>query len=272
VVKGGSDAGSTNGVSPLVAGHYFTVAGVTGATGLNGVYQIESVTNNSPVADEYTVTAANSTSGTGTVTSATYKPTIRPDRTASFYINGAAINVLGGSIKAQWYQGCFQTNAVFGSLIEGFYCEGFPINGQPHTDADIAANGEPPYTSTTGGIADNAVPVASTMWFANYVNDPADVSSSGVRYEILPQDFVKGSTDASAFVPGVEKGQYEVVTGEFAGDGQFHITGRNQSGSSAPANMAWPAGSVIAAMPGANYGTLEVANNHFNGVDPPNAN
>jgi hypothetical protein len=273
VVKGGSDAGSTNGISPLVAGHYFTVIGVTGATGLNGVYQVESVTNNSPIANEYTVTAANLASGTGIVTGATYKPTILPDRTASFYISGAAINVLGGSIKAQWYQGCFQTNAVFGSLIEGFYCEGFPVNGQPHTDADIAANGEPPYTTTTGAIASNAVPVASTMWFYNYVNDPADVSSSSdARYEILPQDFVKGSTDASAYVSGVDKGQYEVVTGEFSGDGQFHIMGRNQSGSTAPAGTAWPAGSVIAAVPGSNYGTLEVANSHLNGVDPPNAN
>src|SRR6185437_10662126 len=97
-------------------------------------------------------------SGTATVTGATYKPTILPDRTASFYMNGAAISVIGGSIKAQWYQGCFQTHSVFGSLIEGFYCEGFPVNGQPHADADIAVNGELPYTSTTGTIANNAVP------------------------------------------------------------------------------------------------------------------
>jgi hypothetical protein len=273
VVKGGSDSNSTNGISPLVAGHYFTVAGVTGATGLNGVYQIESVANNTPAAGEYTVTAANLTSGTAAVTGATYKPTILPDRTASFYMQGAAISVIGGSIKAQWYQGCFQTYSMFGSLIEGFYCEGFPLNGQPHADADIAVNGELPYTSTTGAIAGNAVPVASTAWFAVYVNDPADVSSSGQgTYEILPQDFVKGSTDASADVPGAEKGEYEVVTGEFAGDGQFHITGRNQSGSTAPANTAWPAGSVIARVAQPNYGVLEVANNHFNAVDAPNGN
>ncbi|MGB7190808.1 MAG: glycosyl hydrolase family 28-related protein, partial [Acidobacteriaceae bacterium] len=141
VVKGGSDYGSTNGISPLVAGHYFTVGGISDVTGLNGVYPIASVANHTPVAGEYTVTAANATSGTATVSGATYKPTMLPDRTASFYINGAAINVLGGSIKAAWFQGCFQTSSVFSGLIEGFYCEGFPLNGQPHTDADIVANG-----------------------------------------------------------------------------------------------------------------------------------
>lgn len=270
VVEGGSDSGSTNGVSPLIAGHWFTVAGVTGTTGLNGVYQIASVTNNSPVAGQYTVTAANTTSGTATVTGATYSPTMLPDRNAAFYMGGAAISWLGGSIKGQWNGACIQTNGVFSGLIEGLYCEGYPLNGQPHLDGSIIANGMPPYTSTTGVITSTAVPVASTAWFPNYVNDPADATTVGwATYDILPQDFVKGSTTASAYVPGVEQGQYEVLAGIFAGDGQFHILYRNQSGSTAPANTAWPAGSIIAAVPQGNYGTLTVSNSHLSAVDPP---
>lgn len=274
VVKGGTDWGSTNGISPLQAGNYFTVAGIPDATGLNGLYPIVSVSNNTPAGGEYTVTAANTTSGTATVTGATYKPTILPDnRSAAFYLSGAAINVLGGSIKANWHQGCFETSGVFSGLIQGFYCEGFPINGQPHMEPSLMVNGLPPWTSTTGAIASNAVPVATTQWFANYVNDPGDLSTvgNGGTYQILPQDFVRGSTTPSAYAPGVLQGQYEVVYGMFAGDGQFHMTYRNQGGS-APANTAWPAGSVIAAVPQANYGVLEVSDNHFNDIDGPSGN
>lgn len=275
VVKGGTDAGSTNGISPMQAGNYFTTAGITGTTALNGVFEITSVANNSPASGEYTVTAANTANGTGTVTGATYKPTILPDnRAGAFYISGASINVLGGSIKANWHEACLETQSVFGGLIQGIYCEGFPINGQPHEEASLLANGLSPWTTTTGPIAGNAVPVASTQWFPNYVNDPNDVASigNGGEYRIYPPDYVKGSTAPSADVSGVEQGQYENVMGIFSGDGQFHITQRNQSGSTAPANTAWPAGSVIAQVPQSNYGTMQVSDDHFNSIDPPGSN
>jgi hypothetical protein len=137
-------------------------------------------------------------------------------------------------------------------------------------------NGLPPWTSLTGPIAANAAPVASTLWFAGYINDPNDfssVASDSAQYQIFPQDFSSGSTVPSAYAPGVQQGQFEVVFGMFAGDGQFHIYSRNQPGSTAPANMAWPAGSVIAQSQSPNYGTLEVADNHFNDIDlPSNSN
>ena len=274
VVQGGNDSASSNGISPLVAGHWFTVAGIPDVTGLNGTYQIESVTNNSPVSGEYTVTAANAASGTATVSGATYKPTILPSNQAgAFFMAGAAISVLGGSIKANWFEGCFETQSVFSGLIEGFYCEGFPIHGQPHLNASILANGLPPWTSTTGGISSNAVPVSSTLWFPNYVNDPVDVTyDSGGEYRILPQDYLQGSTAPSADVPGVERGQFENVMGVFAGDGQFYIKTRNGTGSTAPSNTAWPAGSIIAEVPQGNYGTLQVSNNHLEDVDSPGSN
>jgi len=279
VVQGGNDANSSNGVSPLVAGHWFTVAGIQDVTGLNGTYQIASVVNNSPSSGEYTVTSNNTTTGTATITGATYKPTMLPDNQAgAFYISGASVDVLGGSIKPTWYLPCFETQGVFGGIIEGYYCEGYPTNGQPHVDSDLLANGLPPSTATTGAISNNAVPVASTLWFPNYVNDPADISLYGMNngaaaeYRILPQDYLKGSTSSSADVAGVERGQYENVMGIFAGDGQFHVGTRNYAGSTAPANTSWPAGSVIAQVPVSNYGILQFSNNHLNAIDDPGSN
>ncbi len=276
IVEGGDDPASSNGISPLVAGHWFTVAGIPDVTGLNGAYKIESVTNNSPARGEYTVRAANSANGTATVTGATYKPTILPSNQAgAFFMQGAAVDVIGGSIKSNWYEGCFETQSVFSGLIEGFYCEGYPVNGQPHENASILANGLPPWTSTTGAISNNAVPVASTLWMPNYVNDPNDISAIrlfGAKYRIMPQDFKRGSRSASSYVPGVQQGQYENVLGLFAGDGQFHILNRNYSGSTAPPGTNWPAGSIVAEVPDANYGVLRVADSHLESVDPPRGN
>ncbi len=273
VVKGGSDSESTNGISPLIAGHYFTVSGIPDVTALNGVYQIASVANNTPVSGEYTVTASNTATGIATVTGATYQPTILPSNQAgAFYMAGAAINVLGGSIKANWYTACFQTAGVYSGLIQGFYCEGYPVDGAPTLNASILANGMPPWTSTTGAISNNAMPVASTLWFANYINDPNDLSAVGGeawQMKIMPQDFVKGSTTASAYVPGVEQGQYELLSGGFSGDGAFHIYARNLAGSTAPANTTWPAGSILAQLPYPNYGALKVADSHLEDIVPP---
>jgi Pectate lyase superfamily protein len=276
VVAGGNNPDSNNGISPLIAGHWFTVAGITGVAGLNGAYRIESITNNSPARGEYTVTAANTARGAATVTGATYKPTILPsNQAAAFFMEGAAVDVIGGSIKATWFEGCFETQAVFSGLIEGFYCEGYPVNGQPHENASLLADGLPPWTSTTGAISGSAVPVASTEWMPNYVNDPGDITAlrlGGYKYRIMPQDFSRGSRAASAYVPGVERGQYENVLGLFAGDGRFHILHRNFSGSTASANTNWPAGSIIAEVPTGNHGILKVADNHFESVDIPGKN
>jgi hypothetical protein len=276
VIKGGSDTGSTNGVSPLLAGHWFTVAGISNVIGLNGVYQILSVANNTPASGEYTVTAANAASGTATVTGASYKPTMLPEnRAAAFYMSGAAINVLGGSIKANWHEGCFEASGTFSGLIQGFYCEGYPVNGQPHLEAGVLANGLPPWTSTTGPIAANVVPVASTQWFPAYINDPNDivnVASNVGSFRIVSKDFARNSTTPSVDVSGVQQGQFENVTGIFSGDGSFHIESRNQSGSTAPANTAWPVGSIIAQNVQANYGTLKVSSSHLDDIDTPGGN
>ena len=274
VVQGGSDPGGSNGISPIVAGHWFTISGIPDLTALNGPWQVTSVSNNSPSSGRYTITANIAANGSATVTGALFQPTILPENHSAFYISGAAINVLGGSIKPLWYTGCFQASSVFSGLIEGFYCEGYPINGQPHLNANITEVGLPFSTTLTGPIANSAAPVASTSWAPQYVNNPADLTSAGLGMlvRILPPDWLFGSTAPSAFVPGVQRGQYEMAFAVFSGDGQAHFTTRNYGGTVNQANTIWPAGSIIAEIPQSSYGTLTVKSSHLDAIDTPAAN
>ncbi len=294
--NGGSGGNNIAGVSPLVAGHWFTTAGIsgTGTLALNGVQQITAVYNNCSAvsagqctnssATQYVVQAANTaaTSGTVSVTGATYKPTILPERVAAFYLASEQFSVLGGSIKANWYTGCFRTDSAFSGLIEGFYCEGFPANGQPHMNADLEMNGEPFSTTLTGTLSGNVAPVASTLWAPTYINDPNDLKTftGAFSYNLYPQDYVRGSTACSSYVKTpagncVQQGEFETTQIIFSGDGSAHVVQRNQSGTTVPTadgNIAWPAGSIIAELPLSNYGTLTANSNHFDSVDPPGPN
>ena len=274
VVQGGSDPGGSNGTSPLIAGHWFTISGIPDLTALNGTWQVAGVSNNSPASGQYTITAAIAANGTGTVANASFKPTVLPENHSAFYMEGAAINVLGGSIKPLWYEGCFQGTALFSGLIEGFYCEGYPINGQPHLNANITEIGLPFSTSLTGPIANNAAPVASTAWAPVYVNNPSDVGGAGLglQVRILPQDWLLGSTAPSAYVPGVQRGQYEIAFAIFSGDGEAHFTSRNYGGTVSQTNLAWPTGSIVAEIPQSSYGTLTVKSSHLSSIDPPSSN
>ncbi|HEX3469962.1 MAG TPA: glycosyl hydrolase family 28-related protein [Silvibacterium sp.] len=271
VVQGGSDAAGSNGISPIVAGHWFTISGIPDLTGLNGVWQVATVSNNAPSSGQYTVTARIPANGTATVTNASFKPTILPENHSAFYMSGAAISVLGGSIKALWYAGCFQATSVFSGLIEGFYCEGYPINGQPHLNANITEVGLPFTTTLTGAISNNAAPVASTSWAPAYVNSPNDISAAGGGEEvrILPPDWLLGSTAPSAYVPGVQRGQYEIAYAVFSGDGQAHFKTRNFGGTVSLSNVAWPSGSIVAEIPQPSYGTLTVKASHLSAINPP---
>ncbi|HTY84116.1 MAG TPA: glycosyl hydrolase family 28-related protein [Silvibacterium sp.] len=273
VIQGGSNSGGSNGISPIVAGHWFTISGIPDLTALNGTWQVASVANNAPSSGMYTVTASIAANGTASVTNASFKPTILPENHSAFYMQGAAINVLGGSIKALWYTGCFQATSVFSGLIEGFYCEGFPINGQPHLNANITEIGLPFSTTLTGPISNNAAPVVSTTWAPVYVNNPNDVANTGSALEvrILPPDWLVGSTAPSAYVPDVQRGQYEIAFAAFSGDGQAHFTNRNYGGTVGQTNIAWPAGSIIAEIPQGSYGTLTVKSSHLSAIDPASA-
>ncbi len=274
VIQGGSDAGGSNGVSPIVPGHWFTIAGIPDLTPLNGTWQVASESNNSPSSNQYTITASIAVTGAATVANATFKPTILPENHSAFYMGGAAISVLGGSIKPLWYEGCFQGTALFSGLIEGFYCESYPVNGQPHLNANITEVGLPYSTTLTGAISNNAAPVASTSWAPAYVNNPNDVANLGLGLEvrILPPDWLLGSTAPSTYVPGVQRGQYEIAFAYFSGDGQAHFTARNYTGSTVNlTSIAWPSGSIVSEIPQSSYGTLTVKASHLSAIYPPQA-
>jgi len=288
VVTGGANNASTNGVSPLVPSHWFTVSGIRDVTGLNGTYQISTVFNNcSAVANgsctahsatQYVVQAANTARGTAAVNGATYKPTMLPERNSAFTFGGAAISILGGSIKANWFSGCFTAGATFSGLIEGFYCEGFPINHQPHLNSDLQLTGLPWTTKLTSAISDNVASIADNKWSTMFVNDPADASKlQGVVIRILPQDYSRsGSHKCSAYVETstggcVFQSQYEQALAITAGDGTIHFNRRNFSGSMLPADagtIAWPAGSVVSEVPQSPYGALTVIASHFESIAP----
>jgi hypothetical protein len=273
-------------------GHWFTIAGIPDLTALNGVWQVNAVYNNcSAVAagscsatspNQYVVQTNIAATGTATVTGATYQPTILPENVAAVYIGGAAVNILGGSIKANWYTGCFKTDSVFSDLIEGFYCEGFPINGQPHLNADIMMGGLPSQTTLTGAISNGTAPVQSSAWMPVYINNPADLAvvGGGPPFQLFPPDYAPGSTTCSAYVKTplgncVQQGQFEEAAVLFSGDGLAHFSGRNAAGTTTPTsdgNIVWPAGTIISSVPLANYGTLTVKSSHLESIDVPSAN
>ena len=57
--------------------------------------------------------------------------------------------------------------------------------------------------------------------------DPGDINLKNggfLPYVLLPQDYASGSNEPSRFVPGVKRGQFEVVNiGGFGGDGKLYI-------------------------------------------------
>jgi hypothetical protein len=305
--------GTGNGISPVAAGHWFQIAGIGDLTALNGIWKVASVANNSPVSGSFTITTTTLQTGgnalipytygpdqmpmvlnpsavsvTGTSSSlgsATFQPILWPQMNAAVFASGAQISFIGGSIKANWYSGCVQGFQTGAFTFQNMYCEGFPVNGQPHTNPDAQASGYFPYTTLTATLSGTgcspsspcAVPVTNSQWFPNYANDATNVSdidiassstATAVMILVCP-DYNPASTASCAAVSGVTQKQFEVVNGAFANDGQFHITARNQSGSTAPTNTAWPSGAKLAVRMTNVTANIDMKNNHLNSQDGP---
>ena len=205
---------------------------------------------------------------------------VSPDTHAAVYV-GSSVNFrfLGGSIKPLKYAAGIQVFNGDVANISNFYFEGYPSDNAPRLNAGIIEGGASVITTLSSGIGATAIlaPVASTAWEPAYYNDPRDLppdpdEPSKQPYVILPQDYLSGSTAPSTYVPGVERGQYEMISIQgFTGDGNVHIAQRNVNGSTAPANTAWPTGSILEQAPtkyGA-YGPLTIAQSHFNAIQPP---
>lgn len=205
---------------------------------------------------------------------------ISPDTHAAIYIDKAVnFRFTGGSIKPLKYAAGFRIFNGDVSTISNFYFEGFPTDNAPRLNAGVIEGGAAVTTTLTStlGSTGTVASVADTSWEPDFYASAQDFSTDPGEYTaqvILPQDYLSGSTAASAYVPGVERGQYEVVNiNGFAGDGNVHILSRNASGSTTPANTVWPVGSILEQAPtqyGA-FGPLTIAQSHFNAIQPPKA-
>lgn len=209
-----------------------------------------------------------------------WKPAIMPDHNAAVTFASAAGAIDDGSIKPLTYAGCFHA-ATFGSSISHFYCEGYPLGGQPTVNSALQYSGDPPVTSLVSALGGSAgqftsVSVVDNSWFQAYINDPQDVleTDAGEIVKIVPQDYLYGNTSPSAYVSGVLRDQFELVTVVMSRNNQMIILARNDYGSTAPAGTIWPAGSQVAEYPqaSAGYGPLLFADNHVNVINSPSSN
>jgi hypothetical protein len=259
---------STTGFSPW--------ASVSGA-GISSNTWVVAVQGNTVTLSQPTSSAE---SNSPVVSTPVWKPTIMPDHNAAVTFASAAGAIDDGSIKALFYAGCFHA-VTFGSSISHFYCEGFPLNGQPTVNSAFQYGGDPPVTSLTGTLSGamsqySTVGVADNSWFQTYINDPQDILlfNAGDVVKIVPQDYSYGNTNPSAYVTGVLRDQYELATVVMSRNNQMVIIDRDDNGSTAPAGTSWPAGSQVAEYPQANggYGPLLLADNHVNVINPPSVN
>jgi hypothetical protein len=210
---------------------------------------------------------------------------IRPDPHGAVWMSGVDVAFYGGSIKALEYEHAFHVAIAQSNIIANFYFEDFPDGNRPDLNSAVVVGGLMPMTKLTegleGGCKSNcSASVASTDWFPDYSNDPADLqkylpNNCGEMDWIMPSDFEWGNHAPSASVPGVARDQYETVcVNGMGGDGKMHIIRRNVSNgplrSTAPPNTSWPAGSIVhMASNVITYGSgLTLISNHISGIAP----
>jgi hypothetical protein len=285
-----STTGTNAGYSPIPAGDWFTISGITDVTGLNGTFQAASVVNNSGTS-QFTLTATNATSGTAAAGTWVFQPTVIPETHAAALLGGYNVEFNGGSIKPLWYADGIQVLGGQAVTVQNVYFEGFPLNGFPTSSASIVVNGLGVTTTLTSAMPAGACPtpsgttektapgttacatLASTAWVPAYVSDPQDIAQQdNYLMYIAPQDYDPTVTTQSAFAPaGVMRNMYE---GVLAGTsyGSLYVISRNYSGSTAPSNTAWPSGSLVLTTSTAQAGhQVTSINNHFNSFATPNA-
>jgi hypothetical protein len=210
---------------------------------------------------------------------------IRPDPHGAVWMSGVDVAFYGGSIKALEYQHAFHVAIAQSSTIANFYLEDFPDRDHPDINSAVEVGGLLPMTKLTAPLdgtctSNCSVSVASTDWFPDYTNDPADIEKylAGAcnEYEwIMPADFEWGNNAPSASVSGVARDQYETVcVNGMSGDGKMHIVQRHASYSSlrstAPPNISWPPGSIVHMVTTViTYGSgLTLLSNHISGMSP----
>jgi hypothetical protein len=198
-----------------------------------------------------------------------------PDTHAAIFVDKAVnFSFYGGSIKPLKYSAGIQVFKGDVSTIKNFYFEGYPFDKAGRLNAAVITGGAAPRTTLASSLSSGGMTasVADVDWMPHLFTNPTDINLKNGNYfpyVLLPQDYVSGSSEPSQSVPGLKRGQYEVVNiAGFGGDKNLYIASRNIGGSSAPANTSWPAGSIVEEMPYGFYGSLNLENSHINAIWP----
>ena len=222
----------------------------------------------------------NCTNGVFNAPGSSASPTVLyPEPRGSIHIDKAVnVSFIGGSIKS--------TNLLSGVRVwngdaikfENIYHEDSYGGNIPRINRAYILGGKGEQTYLTGTLSGTGLTVAvqDPSWMPQYFGNPADVlpvaGADFYGYVLLPQDYNRASTAASAYVSGIKQNQYEIVSAAgFASDGNLYIepSGRNQYPSSAPAGTQWPAGTVIEQYSSGFSGGVELSNIHLNQVQGP---
>ena len=195
-----------------------------------------------------------------------------PDPHSAVFLDGDNVHWMNSSIKSTAIMGGIRLAAVTSSVSHTYF-EGFAWGDQPRTNHAIELGGKLEIGHLTRGISASELvfPVDDAGWQPLYANDPAEVNTLGEHaytpiFAIFPADYVYGSKEPSAAVPGITRGTYEAIkVAGFAGDGNAHLRTRALNKTSA---VAWPAGSTIEQIPANGYGIVRVEENHLNSIEP----
>jgi hypothetical protein len=193
-----------------------------------------------------------------------------PDPHSAVYLDGDNVHWNDSSIKSTAIVGGLHLANVTTS-VRHTYIEGYPWGGQPRENHAVEIGGklELGHLTQRIGAGDLLIPVDDAGWQPLYVNDPAlatinDTHSYTPVFNIFPADYVFGSREPSAAVPGITRGTSEsILVASFTGDGKAHVIARGQNGTAA---IAWPAGSIIEQIANGGYGQAHLESNHFNSL------
>ena len=200
---------------------------------------------------------------------------IYPDPHGALHVDKSVnVTFIGGSIKSSTMLS--SVRVWNGDMIkfQNIYQENSDWSSVPSINRGYILGGTAERTYLTGTLSGtgSSVAVNDSSWMPQWYGLPADAQQNGnwYPYVILPQDYDRTSTAASAYVSGLKKNQYEIVSVDgFASDGNAYFNTRNAGGSTAPAGTQWPAGSVIEQYVTGFGGAVQLEDVHLNMVQGP---